>query len=220
MLRKQARPGMWIGIALAVPDLDAARDWARARGLTPKSYAGMEARYFLVHRHEALGVRLEFLAGALRHDPRQQPGWNTDWWRDQHPLGLEGLQSIGVSVPNLAVARATFAVQFGWPEISTRALPGDDALCASFLLGDAVIEAMEPTIADSPLAVHARDIQGIYCLTFKVRSAAAAADYLRSKGLALIGEVTTRFAIRPEQAFGRLFYFTEHAVAGHPPAVR
>jgi hypothetical protein len=217
MLRKLARPGMWIGIALTVADLDAARAWARARGLQPKSYAGMESRYFLTDRRDTLGVRLEFLYGPLRNDARHAPDWRPEWWRDQHPLGIEGLQSIGVSVPSLGEAREIFAAKLGWPELSSRHLPGDGADCASFLIGDAVLEAMQPVATGSPLAQHCREMQGIYCLTFKVRSAAAAAAYLRSKGLGLIGDVATRFAIRPEQAFGRLLYFTEHPIAGHPP---
>jgi hypothetical protein len=217
MLRKHARPGQWIGIALAVADLDAARAWARARGLTPKSYAGMESRYFLVDKREALGVRLEFLKGALRNDPRLRPDWKPDWWRDSHPLGIEGLQSIGVSTPSLGQARQVFAGKLGWPELSTRKLPGDGADCASFLIGDNVIEAMQPVADDSPLAQHCRDIQGIYCLTFKVRSAPTAADYLRSKGFGLIGDPATRFAIHPDQAFGRLIYFTDARVEGYPP---
>jgi hypothetical protein len=227
MLRNHSRPGMWIGIALTVADLDAARAWARARGLTPRSFAGLEARYFLTDRRDTLGVRLEFLYGPLRNDARHDRDWRPEWWRDQHPLGIEGLQSIGVSVPSLAMARELFATRLGWPELSTRRLPGDGAPgvaldaagadCASFLIGDTVVEAMQPLSADSPLAQHCRDIQGIYCLTFKVRSAAAAAAYLRGKGLDLIGDTATRFAIEPAQAFGRLLYFTEHSIAGHPP---
>jgi catechol 2,3-dioxygenase-like lactoylglutathione lyase family enzyme len=208
MLRRHARPGMWIGIALSVPDLDAARAWVRARGFTPKSFAGMEARYFLLDRRDTLGMRLEFLYGALRNDPRLKPDWQPEWWRDSHPLGIAGLQSIGVSTPSLDLAREIFSGKLGWPELSTRYLPGDDADCASFLSGDAVIEAMQPADTDSPLARHSRDIQGIYCLTFEVRSTAAAAAYLRSKGLGLIGDPATRFAINPDQAFGRLIYFT------------
>ena len=74
-----------------------------------------------------------------------------------------------------------------------------------------------PTADDSPLARHLRETQGIYCITFKVRSAQAAADYLRGKGLDLVGDTATRFAIRPDQAFDRLIYFTQNAVTGYPP---
>ena len=76
---------------------------------------------------------------------------------------------------------------------------------------------MVPSADDSELARHLRETQGIYCLTFKVRSAGAAADYLRGKGFDLIGDVATRFAIRPDQAFARTIWFTEHDAAGYPP---
>jgi hypothetical protein len=83
-------------------------------------------------------------------------------------------------------------------------------------MGDTVIEAMVPRGADTPLARHVTETKGIYCITFKVRSAQAAADYLRGKGLNLIGDVADRFAIRPEQAHGRLIYLTENAPEGYP----
>jgi hypothetical protein len=216
MLRHHARPGMWIGLAFSVADLDAARVWARERGFTPKSYAGMEERYFLLDRRSTLGVRLEFLKGDLRNDPRIKPGWKPEWWCDSHPLGIEGLQSIGVSTPSLDTAREIFVGKLGWPELSSRHLPGDGADCTSFLMGDNVIEAMQPAAQDSRLAQHCRDIQGIYCLTFQVRSASSAADYLRNKGLELVGDPATRFAINPDQAFGRLIYFTDKRIEAYP----
>ena len=70
---------------------------------------------------------------------------------------------------------------------------------------------------DSPLSWHANEVQGIYCLTFKVKSAAAAADYLKGKGFELVGDTATRFAIVPRQAQERLIFFTENAVPGYPP---
>jgi hypothetical protein len=217
MLRKHARAGMWIGIALSVVDLDAARAWVRDRGFSFKSYAGMEDRYFLLNRDDTLRVRLEFLTGNLINDPRIKPAWSPLRWRDSHPLGIEALHSIGVSTPSLATARQIFGVRLGWPELTSRHLPEEEAECASFLIGDNVLEAMRPTTTDTRLAQHCREIQGIYCLTFKVRSVRAAADYLRDKGFALIGDPNKRFAINPEQAFGRLMYFTEEPLdARHP----
>jgi hypothetical protein len=83
-------------------------------------------------------------------------------------------------------------------------------------MGDTVIEALVGESADSPVARHLREHQGIYCMTFKVKSAATAADYLRKKGLTLIGDLSSRFAISPEQAQDRLIYFTEQTVPGYP----
>lgn len=216
MLRHHMVPGKWIGIALSVADLDSARAWVRARGFEPKSYPKLEQRYFILDRDAALGVRLEFLKGDLKDDPRLKPRWDPGWWRDSHPLGIEGLQCIGVSTPSLDKARGVFAGTFGWLEISTRAQSQDDADCAAFVVGDTVIEAMQPRDAESALAHHSRDIKGIYCLTFQVRSAAAAADYLRGRGLKLVGDSASRFAIDPDQAFGRLLYFTDVPLDGRP----
>jgi hypothetical protein len=84
-------------------------------------------------------------------------------------------------------------------------------------MGDTVIEAMRPSNDDSPLAQHCRDVQGIYCLTFKVRSATAVAEYLHSRGFDLIGDPATRCAIVPEPCHGRLIYFTDKTVEAYPP---
>jgi hypothetical protein len=215
MLRRNALPHRWIGLSLRVADLPSADAWLTAKGFRLHYDPGMEGHYFLISPKQVLGVRLELMVGELPNDPRLKPDWNPQRWRDEHPLGIEGLQSIGVSVPGLDEARSLFADRLEWPEIGERRL--GDADCASFLLGDTVIEAMQPTAPDSPLARHVQDVKGIYCLTFKVRSAAAAADYLRGRKLTLIGDVNDRFAIEPDEAFGRLIYFTEQTVDGYPP---
>ena len=217
MLRAHDKPGMWIGICVKVADIKAADKWVTSMGFHPWFRPGFEHIYFVLPRDETLGMRIEFLQVSLPNDPRPKPGWDANWWRDHHPLGIEGLQSVGVSVDNLQQARDLFEGKFGWPEIARRSLPDEQANCASFFVGDVVIEAMEPIGADSPVARHRRDCQGMYCLTFKVRSAEAAANYLRGKGYRLIGDVGKRFAIDPDQAFSRLLYFTEEQVPGYPP---
>jgi hypothetical protein len=216
MLRRHARPGQWLGVALRVADLRAADAWAQARGFRPRYDPGMENHYFLIHRKEVLGVRIEMMMGELPNDPRLKAGWKPERWRLSHPLGIEGLQSIGVSAPSLQQAREIFSERMGFPEIAFRHIDVDNADAASFLMGDTVIEAMQPTSADSPLAQHCRDIQGIYCLTFKVASAGAAATWLKGKGFDLIGDARKRFAIRPDQAFDRLIYFSDEAISGYP----
>lgn len=216
-LRAHARPGQWLGIAITVADLDAAHGWVLERGCSPVTPAGAEGHCFLLDRNDAMGVILEFLATDLPGDPRTQPGWRPEWWREDHPLGIEGLQSIGVSTASLDAARAVFADKFGWPELSRRHLAQDHADCAAFRLGDNVIEAMYAADMHTPLGRHAVEIGGIYCITFQVRSAAAAAAYLRGKGLDLIGEQASRFAIDPAQAFDRLIYFTDLPLEGRPP---
>jgi hypothetical protein len=222
MLRRSAGPNRWLGVALKVANLPATAKWFEAKGFKLHYDPGMEHVYFLVGRKQALGMRLEIMAQDLPNDPRLVAGWNPMRWRDDHPLGIEGLQSIGVSAPSLETARECFAERLEWREIGRRELTGkggaeDDADCVSFDMGDTVIEAMVPKGNDGELARHLRETQGIYCLTFKVRSADAAAEYLRGKGFALIGDVATRFAIRPDQAFERTIWFTGNEVPGYPP---
>lgn len=216
MLRRSAAPMRWLGVALKVADLKAADAWFREQGFKLHYDPGMEAHYFLISRGQAMGMRIEVLAQDLPGDPRRDPAWTPAKWRDEHPLGIEGLQAIGISTESVDDAGELFAEQLGWMEMEHRELEDIDADCAPFLMGDVVLEALESRSERSALAVHARDIKGIYCLTFKVKSAPDAANYLRSKGLELVGNVADRFAIRPDQAFGRLIYFTDKVPPNYP----
>jgi len=217
MLRRSGGQDRWLGLALKVASLAEADPWFRARGFKLHYDPGMESYYFLVGRRQAMGVRLEILVQDLPDDPRNDPAWTPVKWRDEHPLGIEGLQSIGVTAPSAQDARNLFATRLEWPELGTRKLAGEGADCTAFHMGDTVIEATVPASDDSPLGRHLREIQGIQCLTFKVKDATAAAGYLRGRGLPLIGEVDDRFAIAPEAAFGRTIWFTDKVPAGYPP---
>lgn len=214
MLRRSAGPMRWIGVALKVADLSEADAWFAARGFKRHYDPGMEAHYFLVPRGQAMGMRLELVVQDMPGDPRRDPAWKPDKWRMEHPLGIEGLQAIGVSAPSLDEARELFAGKLEWPEIAARELP--EANCAAFAMGDTVLEALEDHREEGPVATHARDVKGIYHLVYKVRSAEAAANYLRGKGLTLIGNVAERFAIVPEEAQGRLIWFSEATPNDYP----
>lgn len=218
MLRRSSGPDRWLGVSLRVANLGHAAAWFSARGFQLHFDPGMEDHYFLIGRKQALGVRIEVMQGELPGDLRLKPGWAPQRWAEDHPLGIEGLQSIGVSTPSLDMAHDTFAVRFDWPEVARFARDDEQADCAGFLMGDTVIEAMAPRDEASALASHVRDVQGICGLTFKVRSAERAADYLRSKGLSLVGNTATRFAIAPEQAHGRTIWFTDKVIDGYPLA--
>lgn len=216
MLRHSAQPMRWLGVALKVADLKAAAAWFTKQGFKLAYDPGMEDHYFLISRSQAMGMRIEVLKQDLPGDPRRDPAWTPAKWRDEHPLGIEGLQAVGISTESVDDAGELFAEQLGWIEMEHRELDDVDADCAPFLMGDTVLEALESRTDKSALARHAKTIKGIYCLTFKVKSAPAAAEYLRGKGLELVGNVAERFAIRPDQAFGRMIYFTDKTPEGYP----
>jgi hypothetical protein len=179
----------------------------------------MEHIYFVSDRDQTLGMRFEILAQDLPNDPRLRPDWDPTWWRDHHPLGIEGSQSVGLSVGSLDEARRLFG-GLGFREVAQRSLEDEPADCAIFQVGEILVEAMHPTTENSALAQHLRDVQGQYCLTFKVKSLAAAADYLRGKGLTLLGDLRRRILIDPAQAFSRRFYFTQEDIPGDPRRAR
>lgn len=210
MLRRSAAPHRWIGVALKVTDLAKADAWFAARGFKRHYDPEMEAFYFLVQRGQTLGMRLEIVRQDMPGDPRRDPAWRP---ATDHPLGIEGLQALGISTCSLEEARALFAEKLEWPEISARDLP--EGRCAAFAMGDTVLEAIEGA-EGSPVAAHARDVKGICHLVFKVRDAAATADVLQGRGLPLIGDTATRFAIDPDAARGRLIWFTDKMPQGYP----
>ena len=216
MLRRSAGEGRWLGVALRVADLGAADRWFRARGFDLHYDPGMESHYFLISRRQALGMRIEVMCGELPGDLRLRADWDAGVWTRGHALGIEGLQAIGLSVPDLASARMLFGERLGLAPLGERVLAGECADCAAFWLGDTAIEALAPRDPASRLAAHLREVQGIYSLTFKVRSASAAAGWLRARGHALIGDPQDRFAIVPQEAQGRLIWFTQNAVDGYP----
>lgn len=216
MLRRAGVPMRWLGAALRVADLKSAFAWFEARGFEPKYDPGMENSYFLIARHKALGMRIEILGQELPGDPRNDPEWRPVKWREDHRLGIEGLQAVGISTPSLDTARAIFGKGFEWPELGTRRLAEPEAECAAFHMGDTVLEAMAGA-PDSPVAEHAASIKGIYHVVFKVADAAAAADYLRWRNLPLIGDEQDRFAIDPAHAHGRLIWLTERTPDGYLP---
>ncbi|MBB4858447.1 catechol 2,3-dioxygenase-like lactoylglutathione lyase family enzyme [Novosphingobium chloroacetimidivorans] len=210
MLRRSAAPMRWIGVALKVASLAQADARLRAARFDLHYDPGMENHYFIVARHQALGMRIEVLAQDLPNDPRRDPEWRAD--PADNPLGIEGLQAIGLSAPSVGEARAIFGTRFGWPELGERAMIEG----AAFDMGDTVLEVLTGS-EGSAVATHAREIKGIYHLVFKVRDARAAAAKLRERGLDLIGDVSDRFAIAPEQAHGRLIWLTDVTPEGYPP---
>lgn len=216
MLRRSAIPMRWIGLALRVADLAEADAWFRARGFTLHYDPGMETVYFLIGRGQVMGIRLEILAHDLPGDPRLSNSWTPAFWRDDHPLGIEALQAIGVSAPSLDEAHALFAERLALAPLGRRFIPSLDADCAAYDLGDTVIEALSARDPSSSLGAHARDIKGIHSLVFQVKDAVRAAGWLQGQGFDLVGRVDDRFAIDPRQAQGRLIWLTQDCPDTYP----
>src|ERR1700722_10449024 len=65
---------------------------------------------FFTHPKDTFG-QLEFqgISATRRGDPHLQPGWSGEFWRDEHPLGIELTSHLTTVVADLEKARSFYA---------------------------------------------------------------------------------------------------------------
>ena len=99
----------YVGIEYTVPDVGEARDATNARGIRIARELGPA---FHIHPLDAYGVSFEF----YDHDfhavpppvPYLEPIHPIEFWRDDHPLGITGLERYRVVVSDLDGAKRFF----------------------------------------------------------------------------------------------------------------
>jgi catechol 2,3-dioxygenase-like lactoylglutathione lyase family enzyme len=142
-------------------------------------------------------------------DPRLQPGWTTDYWRDRHPLGIEGASHMTVLFRNLEDSRLVYEKALGAEVIHHGQIPGRKRSLYFAVGQDTVVEAAQPLSSTTPEGKDlARAGEGIFSVTFKTRNLERAADYLRSKAQEFT-EDGDSLVLNSDQAFGMTIGFTE-----------
>jgi catechol 2,3-dioxygenase-like lactoylglutathione lyase family enzyme len=142
-------------------------------------------------------------------DPRLQPGWTTDYWRDRHPLGIEGASHMTVLFRNLEDSRLVYEKALGAEVIHHGQIPGRKRSLYFAVGEDTVVEAQQPLSSTTPEGKDlARAGEGIFSVTFKTRNLERAADYLRSKAQEFT-EDGDSLVLNSDQAFGMTIGFTE-----------
>jgi catechol 2,3-dioxygenase-like lactoylglutathione lyase family enzyme len=142
-------------------------------------------------------------------DPRLQPGWTTDYWRDRHPLGIEGASHMTVLFRNLEDSRLVYEKALGAELIHHVQIPGRKRSLYFAVGEDTVVEAQQPLSSTTPEGKDlARAGEGIFSVTFKTRNLERAADYLRSKAQEFT-EDGDSLVLNSDQAFGMTIGFTE-----------
>ena len=142
-------------------------------------------------------------------DPRLQPGWTTDYWRDRHPLGIEGASHMTVLFRNLEDSRLVYEKALGAEVIHRGEIPGRKRSLYFAVGEDTVVEAAQPLSSTTPEGKDlARAGEGIFSVTFKTRNLERAADYLRSKAQEFT-EDGDSLVLNSDQAFGMTIGFTE-----------
>ena len=142
-------------------------------------------------------------------DPRLQPGWTTDYWRDRHPLGIEGASHITVLFRNLEDSRLVYEKALGAEVIHHGQIPGRKRSLYFAVGEDTVVEAAQPLSSTTQEGKDlARAGEGIFSVTFKTSNLERAADYLRSKAQEF-REDGDSLVLDSDQAFGMTIGFTE-----------
>ena len=168
------------------------------------------------HPKESHG-QLEFaVIGSNTIDPRLQPAWSSEFWRERHPLGIERASHITAVVGDVSVAKRFYTEVLGAKVIDERSTPIKQS--AFVAVGeDTVVELVQPTSSNTP---EARDLEkngeGFFALTFKTRNLAKAADFLKSKQLRPDQDTDGSIVLGQDQAFGMTIGFTERSIPNDP----
>jgi methylmalonyl-CoA/ethylmalonyl-CoA epimerase len=209
--------GRFAQMAIKIPEVESQDAHFRQHGITPIClHPAYKKIFFMTDPKETVGVRYELCAVDMPNDLRLRPGWSANWWRDSHPLGIEKIASIATATDDLAKATKFYREAWGLDYLGQREVPEESAMAAAFKIGSKspfVLEVMAPAGKGTPLSDYvAKHGGGIYSVNFKVKSLAGAADYLKSKGLRLVGEPKRRFSIDPRDSFGVTFTMVDRDV--------
>jgi catechol 2,3-dioxygenase-like lactoylglutathione lyase family enzyme len=148
-------------------------------------------------------------------DPRFQPGWSTDRWRDG-PLGIERLSHMTTVVRDLDRARSFYADVLGGVVLSEET--SADARHAFVLVGpDTIVDLAEPAAAGTRLAADLAEHGELpHSASFRVRDLAAAEKHVASLGIAVAERGADTIMLDPADCFGALWVLTERDVPGDP----
>jgi len=166
------------------------------------------------HPRETYG-QLEFAEyGDFIKDPRVEPGWTDQPWRE-HPLGLQAASHVGVVVSDLAGATRLYTEVLDGTVVHTEDVEGRRRSVFVALGEDSMVELIEPRAKDSYEGQDlARNGDGIHSLVYRTSDLGRAGEFLESKGMHPELDETGTLLIGPDEAFGMVVGFTERMLGG------
>jgi hypothetical protein len=190
-------------------NMDEVREVIAAKGIRVARELGVACH---VDPRDCHGIAFEFYDGFF-HDNDALTGGHmkpSEFWRDEHPLGLTGLVGYSVASPVEADAVAFFTSIFHCDVVHDEARPAAGARAVGLKVADAVLEVLVPTGA-GPVDDHLRRHgEGIRSTLFSVRDIHQARSYFRERGVELVPGLTPgAFTLPAEQNRGVVFEFVE-----------
>jgi catechol 2,3-dioxygenase-like lactoylglutathione lyase family enzyme len=190
-------------------DLEEVREAIAQRGIRIARDIGLA-----VHTHPAdtLGVAFEFYDGSFHE--REWPALGggrirpAAFWRDEHPLGLTGLQGCTLAVDDLEAASAFLEGFLSAEKVSEADRPRIAARARGLRVADGVVELLAPT-GEGPIAQHLRRYgPGVRSTVFGVRDLAQARRWFEGRGLPPeAGDAPDSFAAPFAADLGVIFEF-------------
>jgi catechol 2,3-dioxygenase-like lactoylglutathione lyase family enzyme len=192
----------YIGIEFQVPNLDEARAAAAENDVRIINDLGSA---FFTYPGTSFGVAWEIYDGNF-----QQYHKDPSFWRDEHPMGLLGVDHVTIAVNDLdaSLARLTQLTDSTVLDKVTRPQAGAEGVRAQ--AGNIQFEVLQPT-GDGPVASYiAQYGERIRSTVWKVADLGKVRTYLTGQGFDLVpGDAEGALAIPPAQNKNLLFEFTE-----------
>ncbi len=171
--------------------------------------------YAITHPKDTCGSTLELLEDQPIHDPRDRPWWTSSFWRDRHPLGIEGLSHCTVAVHDLVGASRFYSEILGCAQLGDEQDARRGWHRRSFSIADTRIELIAATSEDSELARHlASHGPGVYGFSFRVVDLARAKRHAQEHGFSVREIDPESFELDPQQTFGGVFCFEQSSPRG------
>ena len=169
------------------------------------------------HPKETQG-QLEFaIIEKFTTDPRLQPAWSSDFWRQRHPLGIERASHITFVVSDLNQAKHFYCDTLGAKLFNEQEIAGRKRSAFVLLGEDSVVELATPLASGTREALDMeRNGPGVHSLNFKTRDLSMATDFLKSKGMRPEADGADSIVLGPEQAFGMVIGFTRAVLPNDP----
>jgi catechol 2,3-dioxygenase-like lactoylglutathione lyase family enzyme len=182
---------------------------------------GEESFAIWTHPRETPG-QLEFaVIGKYSIDPRLQPAWSNNFWREQHPLGIERASYITVLVRDLPSARRLYCDILGGHLMHQEETAARKRSAFVSVGEDTVVELAQPLSHTSP---EGRELEangeGIYAVMFATHDLARANAFLKSKHLRPEPDGSDSIMLGRDQAFGMIVGFTERKLPNDPRMMR
>lgn len=166
---------------------------------------------------DCLGVDFEFYDGSFYEniDPttaahmvdRVRP---MEYWRDEHPLGMQGLKAYTLAVSDIEAAKCFITSLLGGEAVYDEMRTEIGARAIGLQVADCIIELLSP-VADGEVRRELERLgQGIRSVVFRVRDLDAAKRHFAQRNVTLLaGTAHDRFLVAPSANHGVFFEFSE-----------